>query len=165
MSHYYATTTTLDTLMVGVKFDTATTSLAGLAIDEAQDEINKYVNKRYDVSTFVTSTAFSTNPPTLKTLAQQLAAGKTWIYLARGGSKESVARGTFWIKRVEKCLIDIINNKADILNADGSELTERSPAQQVLSNTDTRSSTFDEDDPLRWTVDSDKLDDITSDRS
>jgi len=150
--------------MVGIKFDSATTQLAEFSIEEAQDEINKWVSKRYDVSTFMTTTAFSTNPPLLITLCQRLARGYMWESLSRG-SKDSLKRADNIIKRVLDNLKLIEENKSDILGEDGVKLTERDSPSLVLSNTDKFNSTFDEDDPLEWTVDPDKLDQIRSDRS
>ena len=39
----YATTTSLEVLMVGTTFDTATTSLASKLITHAENEVNKYI--------------------------------------------------------------------------------------------------------------------------
>lgn len=162
--YYVETATSLSTNMVGVEFDTATTALAANMIVEAQDEINKYISKRYDVSTYVTTSAFATNPPLLKSLALKLSEGYTWLRMSRGG-KESLTRGNMLIDPVIAHLKDLRDNKADLIADDGSVVAEGGNIITVLENTSDYSSTFDEDDPLNWTVDSDKLNDIASGRS
>jgi hypothetical protein len=164
MANYYSTTTVLSTNMVGVTFDTSTTNLASNMIVEAQNEINKYLSKRYDMSSYLTTSAYSTMPPLLLSLCDRLAEGYMWIRLSRG-SKESIARGKEMIADVKANLIDLRDNKADLIGLTGSPTTELENPDNVLSNTEDYHATFDEDDPLNWSVDSDKLDAIDSDRS
>ncbi len=163
MANYYSTTTVLDTNMIGVTFDTSTTNLASNMIVEAQNEINKWVSKRYSVSSYVTTTAYSTNPPLLKSWTDRLAEGYMWIRVSRG-SKESISRGKELIKDVKECLLALSQNKIDLLGNDGSVLSELESPDAVFSNTEDYHNTFDEDDPLNWSVDSDKLDDINDER-
>lgn len=163
MSNYYSTTTVLETNMVGVTFDTATTNLSSNMIVEAQNEINKWVSKRYSISAYVTETAYATNPPLLRSWCDRLAEGYTWIRISRG-SKESITRGKELIKDVKDCLKALADNSVDLVDSGGSTISELENPQQVLSNSEDYHSTFDEDDPLNWSVDSDKLDAINSGR-
>jgi len=163
LANYYSTTTVLDVNMVGVDFDTATAALGSNMIVEAQNEINKWVSKRYPISSYVTTTAYATNPPVLLSWCDRLAEGYMWIRLSRG-SKESIARGKEMIKDVKECLQALANNKVDLVSSSGSAITELTNPDNVLSNTEDYAATFDEDDPLNWGVDSDKLNDISTGR-
>jgi len=164
MANYYSTTTVLSTNMVGITFDTATTSLGTNMIVEAENEINKWVSKRYNISSYLTTTAYATTPPILLSWTDRLAEGYMWIRLSRG-SKESIARGNALIKDVKDCLKGLTLNEVDLLAVDGSGVSELSNPDNVLSTTDTYFSTFDEDDPLDWEVDSDKISSIATGRS
>lgn len=162
----YSTTTTLDLVMVGVNFGaTDMTTLGGKAIDQAEAEVNKYLSKRYDISqsTFQTSTGI---PPLVRALTEKLSEGYMWQFLSRGGAgKESRERAKELIEEVKENLLQIADYKLDLLNTAGSVLTDMSlSGTRVLCNTTDYTTTFDEDDPLSWAIDSDKLDDIASNR-
>lgn len=159
----YLTTTTMDTRMVGVTFDTATTALAVECISDAEAEVNKYLSKRYDLSS-ATFQTYTSIPPLVRSLATRYAVGCMWKHLSRG-SKESLSRGATIAKDVVENLKLISNYKADLFNTAGSVITDFSnTSYRILSSTDDYSTTFNEDDPLNWKVDSDKLDDIESER-
>lgn len=159
----YCTTTSLDTIMIGVNFDTATTALATKMITHAENEVNKYLSKRYDISgsTFQTTTSI---PPLVTSLTERLAEGYTWKAISRG-SKESLTRGKDLIKDVIENLKMIADYKLDLLDTSGSVLVDMSnTAYRVLCNTTNYTNTFNEDSELSWAIDSDKLDDISSER-
>lgn len=157
----YATTTSLQTLMVGTTFDTATTSLATKLITHAENEINKYISKRYDVSSFSTSTAV---PPLLTSLCETLSEGYMYQRMSRGG-KESLSRAKNLIDQAVENLQMIAEYKLDLVNTSGGVVTDMSQtAYRVLSNTTGYANTFNEDDPLNWEISDAKLDDIESER-
>jgi hypothetical protein len=158
----YCTTTSLQTLMIGTQFDTATTALASKLITHAENEINKYLSKRYDVGTFnATSTAV---PPLVTSLCETLAEGYMHKRMSRGG-KEALSRANDLIDDVKSNLELIANYKEDLVDSSGDVIADMSQtAYRVLSNTTDYANTFNEDDPLGWEVDSDKLDDIESER-
>lgn len=153
----YATTTSFSTWLIGTTMDSATTSLVGQCITWSESEINKQLGKRYDISSFQTSV-----PPIVTSLCQQLATGYFYQHSSRG-SKEGMARGDTFVKRVMDNLKDLAAGKLEIVDASG-DVVAGSTARGVLSTTDGYNSTFAEDDPLKWEVDPDKLDDIASDR-
>jgi hypothetical protein len=155
----YATTTGLQIVLVGTVFDTATTSMVSKMIDWAEDEVNKYISKRYNVSSIISSP-----PPVIRSLSERLASGYTYRHMARG-SKDMIDRAKEIIDPVMENLKGIAEGNIDLLNTSGSIVTEMSNSSfRVLCNTDTYYNTFDEDDPLNWKVDSDKLDDIYDSR-
>lgn len=157
----YCTTSSLEILMVGTTFDTATTSLATKLITHAENEINKYISKRYDVSTFNTSTAV---PPLITSLAETLAEGYMYQRMSRGG-KESMSRAEELIDQVKENLNAILDYKMDLVNTAGSKIADMSgTAFQIRSTTSDYSNTFNEDEPINWEVDQDKLDDIEDER-
>lgn len=159
----YTTTTTLQLRMLAVQFDSNTTSLVGEMITDAEAEINKFLSRRYDLSgaTFQTTSSI---PPIVRMLANRLSEGYSWLGLSRG-SKESIARGKMLIDGVMENLRNISEYKVDLLDTSGSLIQDMSnTSYRVLSNTDEYSNTFNEDSPLNWAVDSDKLDDIADER-
>jgi hypothetical protein len=159
----YATTTALSTTMVGVNFNTATSLIAAKMITQAEQKINSYLSRRYDLSssTFQTTTSI---PPQITTLCERLAEGYMWKSISRG-SKESITRGKELVEECLKELQMISDCKVDLLNTAGSAISELSTgAYRVLSNTTNYATTFDEDDELSWAVSSEKLEDISDGR-
>lgn len=159
----YATTTSLAINMIGLTFDTATTLMAAKRITDAENEINKYLSTRYDLSAsrFQTSTSI---PPLVTSLCEKLAEGYIWRSNSRGG-KESIARGRELIKEATDNLILISDYKVDLLATAGSVIDDMSnTAYRVMCNTSSYVPTFNEDDELNYRVDPNKLDDIASER-
>jgi hypothetical protein len=160
----YATSTTLDLVMVGVNF-TATdmTAMASKAIDHAEAQVNRHLSKRYDISssTFQTSTSV---PPIVRTLAERLAEGYMWTWMARG-SKETLERGEDLVESAVEDLKAIAEYKMDLLDTAGSAIPESANSPfRVQCNTSDYASTFNEDDELSWAQDSTKLSDISDER-
>lgn len=147
--------------MVGITFDTNTTSLANKLIGHAENEIDKYLSKRYDISQWNTSTSV---PPIITSICETLTEGYMQQRMARGG-KEALTRGTTLIKQATDNLLAISLYKMDVLNSLGGVVNDMSQtAYRVLSNTDGYTPTFGEDDELKWKVDQNKLDDISDSR-
>lgn len=148
--------------MVGTEFDTATSALASKLITHSENEINKWLSKRYDVTVFMaTSTAV---PPLVTSLAETLSEGYIYQRMSRGG-KEADQRGKILISQVLENLKMISEYKLDLTNSTGSVIQDMSQtAYRVMSSTSGYSETFNEDDPLNWKVDQDKLDDIEDER-
>lgn len=158
----YATTTSLQTIMVGTDFDTQTTSLMTKMITHAENEVNKYLSKRYDVGAF-TSTSI---PPLVTSITETLAEGYYFLRNSRGGGKDSVAYGKELISQAKDNLELLAERKLDLLDANGDVVAEFADASfQVLSTTTDYAPTFNEDDELNWEEDEDKLDYIDSERS
>lgn len=158
--------------MVGVNFSaTDMATLASKAIEQAESEVNKYLSKRYDLSssTFQTSTSI---PPLVRSLTERLAEANLWEFLSRGGAgKESLERAkaiksaVIGTKKDPGNLMQIANFEVDLVSTTGSlipNLTANS--SRILCNTSDYTETFAEDDELNWAVDSDKLEDIASER-
>lgn len=157
----YCTTTSLETLMVGTTFDSLTTALASKCVDFAESEANKYLGKRYNIASW--DSAGST-PPMVRTLCEWLGMGYTYISMDRGKDRVD-KRGEKFIELAKENLKDIAEYKADLFDTSGSLVTDISTTSiRILSNTDSYTNTFDEDNPLNWAVDSDKLDDIDDER-
>ncbi len=157
----YCTTTSLQILMIGTTFDTATTSLATKLITHAENEVNKYLSKRYDVTGWTTASA---TPPLVTSLAETLAEGYMSQRMSRGG-KEAMARGAALIKQAIDNLVLLQDFKSDLVDSSGGVISDFSnTAYQILSNTTDYTPTFGEDDELNWRVDPDKLDDIEDSR-
>lgn len=110
----------------------------------------------------LTSTA--NTPPIVETWTEQWSEGLLYIRQSRGG-KESITRGEKMIEMVRKNLEDVAAYKLDVIGAGGSVIDDsENTAFDIRSSTVDYSPTFNEDDPLSWAVDSDKLDDIESER-
>jgi hypothetical protein len=156
----YATTTSLETLLVGVTFDTVTTSLVSKLITHSENEVNKYLSKRYDVSAFTTTSM----PPLVTSLTETLTEGYYYQRSARGG-KDGLAHGKALIDQALDNLNLIALRKLDLLDSDGNVIAEgASSSYQMLSTTDDYAPTFNEDSPLNWVISPEKLDDIEDER-
>lgn len=158
----FATTTSLDTLMVDTEFDTATTSLCSQLITQAENEIRKRLAKRYDVSSAYFQTSTST-PPMVTTLCEWLTQGYMYENLSRGG-KDAYSRADRFLKKAMDNIDDIVDYKANLQDSSGSVITEATESLPMYSTSDDYHDTFGEDDPLNWNVDSDKLSDIADER-
>jgi hypothetical protein len=160
----FATTTALDTLMPGVSFDTATTALATKAIDWAENYAKGKLSKRYDTSAAPFTVYTSTSQ--LTSYTEQIAMGHVFKLHSRGG-KEAISRGQALIEQAEESIMMIADRKCDLLDASTSTLpvTERATAAEIIGSASAYFPTFNEDDPLNWEADPDKLDDIASDRT
>lgn len=149
--------------MIGTEFDTATTLLCTKLITHAENEVNKFLSKRYDLSssTFLTSTSI---PPLVTSLAETLTEGYMYQRMSRG-NKEWTSRGKELINQAIDNLKLIADYKEDLVNSAGAPLSDMSQtAFRVLCNTSDYTTTFDEDSELNWKVDSDKLNDIDAGR-
>ena len=157
----YVTTTALQVLMVGTTFDSLTTSLATKLCTHAENEVNKYLSKRYDVGGWTTT---ASTPPLVVSLGETLAEGYMAQRMSRGG-KEAMARGKDLITQATANLKLLSEYKADLVNSSGDVVSDFSnTAYRVLSNTSDYTPTFGEDDELNWKVDDDKLNDIDDSR-
>lgn len=158
----YATTTSMQVLMIGTNFDSITTSLCTKLITHSENEINKYLSKRYDISSFNdTSTSV---PPIVTTICETLTEGYMHQRMSRGG-KDSLARGKVFIDQAISNLNLIAEYKLDLVDSSGDRINDLSTGAFVIkSTTENYSNTFNEDSQLDWEVDSNKLDDIESER-
>jgi hypothetical protein len=139
------------------------TAAAALCITQAEDEIKKQLAKRYDVSDAAFQTAGSI-PPMLQHIALWLSLGYFFQISSRGGP-ESMKRGKAFIDQAMTNLKEIASREADLVDSVGAPIAEASNYMAMTSTSKNYSPTFNEDDPLNWAVDSDKLDDIDSERS
>lgn len=147
--------------MIGTSFDTATTSLATKLIIHAENEINKYLSKRYDVGAFST---LALTPPLVTSLCETLAEGYMYQRMSRGG-KESISRAKNLIDQAIDNLKLISEYKEDLVDSNGDVVTDMSQTSyRVLCNTSDYVNTFNEDDSLNWKIDQNKLDDIDDER-
>lgn len=153
----YTTPTATSAFMVGVTLDSNSTTLLTRCITWAENEINEKLARRYDVSAFSTTT-----PPTIVSLAEEMALGQFYTHNSRGG-KEALARGQTLIKGARERLLALSKGAMDLVNSSGGIVAERS-TRGVLSSTVDYDSTFAEDDELNWRVDPDKLDDLSDTR-
>ncbi len=84
----YSTSTSYSLIMMGTTFDTATTLLCAECITWADNEIEKHLSKRYDVSAFTATSA----PPMLNTISKWLTQGYMYQQMSRGG-EDAMTRG------------------------------------------------------------------------
>ncbi len=157
----YATTTGLEINMIGTAFDTATTSFASKMITNAEREVNKWLSKRYDVSSFTT---FALTPPIVQTMTETLTEGYMYQRMARGG-KEGLAHGKVLIDGVMANLKMLSEREADLLDSAGAPVPESANSTyKILSTTTDYSPTFNEDSELNWKADITKIDAIEDER-
>jgi len=157
----FATTTGIETMFIGTTFN-GLTAAASTMIDQAEDEIKKYLSRRYDLSSAYFNTTTSI-PPMIRHLALWLSTGYLYEGAARGGI-DSFSRADRYIKKAMDNLTAISEGKLDLLDSTGSVILESTTYGRVVSSTEDYTPTFGEDDTLNWDVDMDKLSDISSDR-
>lgn len=158
----FATTTSIETMFIGTSFN-GLTSAASDMISQAEDEIKKYLSRRYDLSSAYFNTTTSI-PPMVRHLALWLSTGYLYEGAARGGI-DSYSRADRYIKKAMDNLSLISEGKLDLLDTAGSVILETTTYGRVVSSTEDYAPTFGEDDTLSWDVDATKLSDIESDRS
>lgn len=144
---------------VGSAF-TGLDTLASDCITDAENEINKRLSVKYDVSGWTT---FALTPPAVQTLCKWLALGYLHEATARG-SKEAYARADRYIKKAMDNINDILEGDAALVDSSGAVIDEDSDDNPVYCNTTNYSPTFNEDSPVNWGPDQDKLDDIDDER-
>lgn len=160
----FATTTAIDTLIPGVDLSTTTaSSLASKCITWAENRVKSCLSKRYDVSAWNTSTSV---PPQVTSITEMLASGYFFKKISRGGPA-SIERGNESIKDANSELMELAKKQCDLLDSTGSFVSERSTevSASVISSTNAYYTTFDEDDPINWSIDPDKVSDIEAGRS
>lgn len=157
----FCTTTSLETMWVGSSFADLTT-LAQEFIGDAEDELRSKLAQRYDTSTDPFQTSTST-PPLLEKLCKWKSIGYLYGNTSRGG-KEAFKRADWYLNRCDKMLEKIMDYKAHLVDTAGSQIPDSSDKLAVKSTSSDYSNTFNEDDPLKWKTDQDKLDDIKSER-
>jgi len=158
----FCTTTSLNTLMVDTTFDSLTTALASQCITQAENKIREKMSERYDTSADAWQTSTST-PPIVTTWCEWLSQGYMYEGMSRGG-ESAFTRADRFIDKAMNNMDHVLDYKANVVDTIGSAIPDASTAFQVLSNTKDYHDTFAEDDPLSWSVDSDKLDDIATSR-
>ena len=156
----FATTTSLQTLLPGVTFDTATTSLCSMCITWAESFIRTNLARRYDMSSspFNTSTSIPTH---ITSITERMAMGYYFKNSSRG-SKESITRGDALINEARTEVLSIAKGETDLVDTSYAVITERRAG--VYESFSAYHTTFDEDDPIDWGVSDDKLTAISDGR-
>lgn len=149
-------------MWVGAEF-TGLEPLASECITDAENEIRKRLAAKYDVSGDDWQTSTGTVPPAITTICKWLAIGYLHEATARG-SKDAYLRADRYIKKAEKNIDDLLSGKAILTDSSGDAIAVDTTAMPVYGNSTDYSPTFNEDSPLNWAVDPDKLDDIDDDR-
>jgi len=158
----FATTTSFPSLLIGTELDGSTDDLLVKKIALAENTIKSRLSKRYDVSAFNSITAI---PPQLTNICELLTEGLYYIAVSRGNEK-AMKRGMFIRKMAMDELSFLIKGDVDLLNTAGSIISEKTDNRwDMTSSSIDYTSTFNEDSATNWSVDSDKLSDISNGRS
>jgi hypothetical protein len=150
--------------MTGANFSALTTQASG-CVTRAESRIDSVLARRYDLTQNYFQT-YTSCPPVIREWTIQLASGFLWQELARAGAgKEAMARGKGLIDGVYADLKDLRDHNLELVDTTGALIVDASTGVgRVMCNTTNYTPTFAEDDELNWTVDSDKLEDISSAR-
>lgn len=161
----YCTYTGYQAKMIGTDFDNdVTLDLAEACQEDAEAEINKYIAGLYDTSgsPFNTSTSI---PPIIRTICEWFSMGYMYEGNALGG-KDSYNRADRYLDRARKNLEKITSGDLKLTDTTGSIIPERDNGYYEIHDSSSEYyNTFNEDDPLKWSVDPDKLEDIANERS
>ena len=159
----YSSLTLTARYLVGYKTsDSVTAALISDSVDDATNEINKYLAHRYDVAPW--GLTLSAVPPIIGSICKFLAAAEVIDALGKGG-KETTKRADILRKRAIGNLEMLASGEAILINTAGSAIAMISDPGEVLSTSDSYSNTFNEDDPYHWKTDATKILDIASERS
>lgn len=160
----YSNTTTLSQNLPhwNVLNNTLTSDIVANANIDAKNCIDGYLAKRYNIGNFSDTT--TSVPPAVRSLSDMLTHAYARSRMSNAGAEEldfAEKVEASVIKKLEK----YINYEMDLVNTAGSVITGISASSmQILASTDDYHSTFNEDDPTKWSQDSNKLDDIADER-
>jgi hypothetical protein len=135
---------------------TATTSLVTSHISRADNIINGKIVKRYDISGFDTTGSV---PPILISLSEDI----TSYFTMRSYFSSDNQNENEWVDKflLAKETLDMLREgDMDLFDTAGSLIPERETDLGdglVVSSTEEYQSFFDEDEPINWKVDDDKL--------
>lgn len=161
----YCTTTSLQTLLPGYSFSGTASSVATLAIEMADADVNAFMSKRYDITVLQAMTGTTLNPPPKLTAACRLYGAAYFLSFQSRTGKESMSRAESYRKIANEMLEKIMDGEMDLLDSNGNVIADKEKTNyRVLSNTKDYSNTFDEDESTSWRIDPDKIDDISDDR-
>lgn len=140
----------------------AISSLVGLHLARAEGIINSYITDRYDVTSLYTVTG---GPVILKMIAEDITTYFT-IRSSYNGDNQSYNE---WVDKYNLAIeqLELIKDgDIALTDSNGTPFSERTTERinLVESTTEDYAPFFEEDDPLDWVVDSDKLDSINDDR-
>ena len=158
----FCTITSLEARLIGTTLDTITTAAITACCTRAENEVGKYISTRYSFNSWTTT---ASTPPIIVSLADDLAIGYFYRDNARGG-KDAFVRSNEYLEDARSNLEKILNGKINLLDSSGNLVSELSTGSySILSNTKDYQSTFDEDSPIAWKVDPEKLEDISDTRA
>lgn len=164
MGVFVNTFTSIQYRMLGTDFTNSNSAaLFSEAATAADDDIRGKLAKRYDISSSYFQTSTSA-PPLLRKVGQDLVIA----YMIEGlsqGSENDHKRADKYYKRAMMVLDDLAQFKMNLYNTSGSLIAASSSNHAgVKSNTVDYYNTFNEDAIENWSVDEDKLDDISDER-
>ena len=139
---------------------TQTVAIINSHITRADTLIKGKIASRYDIAGFTASV-----PPLLRTISEDIASYfsfRSWF----SQDNQNVNEWTDKFKEAESMLDMIRKGDMDLFNTAGALIAERASSNISLvdSNNLDYQPYFDEDGPLEWKVDSEKLDDINEKR-
>lgn len=160
MSVFVNTYTSIQYRMVNTDFsNAASAALFSEVCDAADETIRTCLSKQYDVSAAYFQTSTSA-PPMLQEVGENLVIGYMIESLSRGGEAE-MKRADRYLERAMAVLNDLKDNKIALFDSLGSIITpDSSDYPGVLESHSSYEPTFNEDHPLDWSQDDDKLEDI-----
>ena len=162
----YSTSTTITLLLPGLP---QTTSAAGhsttIAIIEqhiarADNVINGKIATRYQVSNFTSSV-----PPLLKTISEDITSFYTYRSLF-SSDNQNLSEWTDKFEEAMKMLKELHDGDMDLVDENNNIIDEitTSAIDRIESTTQDYQPFFDEDEPVDWKTDDDKLTNIKDNR-
>jgi hypothetical protein len=163
MGNYIGDYSSLSSLFVGVDTgQTTTQDLLNVLITKAESEVNKYLSKRYDLSSSTFQTITST-PPLIRHLTEEIVQGYYYRATSRGG-KEALSRSKEYLDMAIGNLKMIADYEVDLHDSLGDSIAEKDNAgMEIYCNTSDYNDTFDVDTFTAWEIDPDKIADINRD--
>ena len=162
----YSTNTTITLILPGLPQTTSaaghstTLALVDQHIARADNVINGKIAIRYNVANFT-----STVPPLVKTISEDITSYFTYRSLF-SSDNQNLNEWTDKYKESIQMLDDIRNGDMDLIDENGNIIGEKetSDVDKIESTTQDYQPFFDEDEPIEWAVDGDKLTNIKDNR-
>ena len=153
----YALSTTVLQLVPGiVTTDSATMDALNAHIRRSDDVINGKLARRYAVP-FTTTTV----PPLVRTIAEDLTAGFLFRSLFTRDSQNTNNWTEDLMKKAFEMLDQISAYEIDLHDTAGALITERDSGSRIDSSSENYYPIFDIDSETSWSIDPERLDDIS----
>ena len=158
----YSTSTSIYVILPGLPNTTTNTTLIQQHADRVSGLIGSYVGRWYTVSGWTTA---ASTPQEVQECSDGLTAQRTMRSLFTRDAQNKNEWVDDWAKQAMKWLSAVSEREAVILDSTGAESPLASTGKLIMGTRGSYTPIFDVDTATAWSIDSDLIDSIDSDRS